>query len=337
MRFIIYGAGAIGSTVGGHLHRSHHNVVLVGDPEHVHLIRQRGLRLVTPEKTYILNTPAAEKAAELTPFREGDILLLTAKSQHTLKCLGQLKNAGASRTLPIFCLQNSIGNEALATRIFDRIYGVEVSVSGIFLTPGEVINPSLGSAGFLEVGCYPSGSDELAKEVAEAFREAGFAAGVNERIMKAKAAKCLRNLGNAMGAITKIQRGKGDRREYMAAIRREAMEVWKAAGIEWEDPEEFERRTSIDRSIVMPKGYENIRNFGSSWQDLERRTGSIESEQLNGDVVKLGRLLGIRAPYNEVLWQVAEEMARNYESAGKYSPEDLMNMVKEKMKEQHSC
>lgn len=331
MRFIIYGAGAIGSTVGGHLHRTHHNVVLVGDPEHVDIIGQRGLRLVTPEKTYILEIPAVKKAAELTPFSERDILLLTAKSQHTLRCLGQLENAGAPRTLPIFCLQNSIWNEALATRIFDRVYGVVVRVSGIFLTPGEVINPALGSAGSLEVGCYPSGSDELAKKVAEAFREAGFAAGVNERIMKAKAAKCLRNLGNAMGAITK---GKGDRREYMAATRREAMEVWRAAGIEWEDPEEFERRTLEGHGVTtMPKGYENIRNFGSSWQDLERRTGNIESEQLNGDVVKLGRLLGIRAPYNEVLWQVAEEMARNYESAGKYSAEDLMDMVKEKMKE----
>ena len=78
----------------------------------------------------------------------------------------------------------------------------------------------------------------------------------------------------------------------------------------------------------MPKGYEEQRNLGSSWQSLRRETGNIETEQLNGDVVKLGRLLGISTPYNEVFWQVADEMARKKEPPGKYSAEDLMEMAR---------
>jgi 2-dehydropantoate 2-reductase len=145
--------------------------------------------------------------------------------------------------------------------------------------------------------------------------------------MRAKAAKCLQNLANAMGAVTN---GREEDGSFMASARKEAMNVWKAAGIEWEDAEEFNRRTRERRGATkMPKGYENIRNLGSSWQSLVRGTGNIEAEELNGDVVKLGRMLGIKAPYNEVLWRAAEEMAKNNDKPGKYSAEDLTRMAKE--------
>jgi 2-dehydropantoate 2-reductase len=298
----------------------------VGNPLHVDKIQEGGLKLVTQDAVHLLRIPACKTAHQLRPFVEDDVVLLTAKSQHTPTCLGQLKIAGAPRRLPIFCAQNSIWNEPFATRVFDRVYGVMVRVPGIFLRPGEVINPLSGTMGYLDVGLHPSGSDELAEKVALAFRKAGFAGGVNCFILRTKAAKCLRNLGNAMGAITD---GKGDSSEFMLAARAEAMKIWGIAGIEWEAAEEFDRRTSEEVSeAVMPEGYEHIRNRGSSWQSLMRSTGNIEAEQLNGDIVNLGRLLGVETPYNEVLWRVSVEMAENGARPGKYSVDDLMALIR---------
>lgn len=54
MRFIIYGAGGIGSIMGGHLARTGHDVVLIGRPGHIKSINERGLRLITPTSTYTL-------------------------------------------------------------------------------------------------------------------------------------------------------------------------------------------------------------------------------------------------------------------------------------------
>ncbi len=207
MRFIVYGAGAIGGVIGGHLHRTGHDVILVGNQRHVDRINEAGLKLLTPDETYVLRVPACKRAEELVPFREDDVVLLTAKSQHTALCLGQLKNAGAERSLPIFCAQNSITNEPAATRIFDNVYGVMINLPGIFLHPGEVINPITGNAGFIEVGRYPRGADELTHTVSSALEAAGFACRVNEWVMRAKAAKCLLNLGNSLEAITD---GRGD-------------------------------------------------------------------------------------------------------------------------------
>jgi 2-dehydropantoate 2-reductase len=46
-RYIIFGAGAIGSILGAVLHRSGQDVVLVGRGSHVEAIRKEGLRLVS--------------------------------------------------------------------------------------------------------------------------------------------------------------------------------------------------------------------------------------------------------------------------------------------------
>src|SRR5437870_8433290 len=128
MRFIVYGAGGIGSVVGGHLFRQGYQVVLVGNPQHVDAIRAHGLTLVTGDEPFSLPVPAVKTAEELLPFAADDVVLLCAKSQQTLRCLGQLRRAGAPRSLPIVCLQNSIWNEPAATRLFDSIYGAMIMI-----------------------------------------------------------------------------------------------------------------------------------------------------------------------------------------------------------------
>ncbi len=325
MRYIIYGAGGIGCTIGGHLFRTGHNVALVGNADHMDAIRNKGLTFATGDGAYALDIPACKTASELAPFGEEDVVLLCAKSQHTVRCLGQLKNAGAPRSLPILCCQNAILNEPTAIRIFERVYGVLIVVPAVFLTPGEVINPLARRAGFIEIGCYPTGTDALCEEIARDLVESSFYSNANPNVMKAKGAKCLGNLINAVLAITD---GRGDSAALLEAARCEAETVWTAAGIEWEDRESFnERRRGKYGDRKLPEGYEHLSAHGSSWQSLTRGTGNIEAECLNGDVAQLGRMLGIATPYNRLLWQLAEDMAQNGEKPGKYSAEELMRMV----------
>ena len=48
MRFVVYGAGAIGGVVGGRLHTAGHEVVLIARGAQLEAIRERGLRLDDP-------------------------------------------------------------------------------------------------------------------------------------------------------------------------------------------------------------------------------------------------------------------------------------------------
>ena len=329
MRIIIYGAGAIGSTIGGHLFRNGFPVVLVGNANHMKSIRSHGLKLVTADETFLLQIPVALSAGEVAPFANDDIVMLCAKSQHTVKCLGQLKNSGARHTLPILCCQNSIWNEPTATRIFKVVYGVMLFVDAIFLSPGEVINPTCSPYGFIEIGSYPNGSDDLCKDVAQALRRSGFSSLVNDEVMRSKSAKCLLNLSNALHAVTD---GKGDLDAFEHELRREVIQVWSSAGIEWEDLDSFRKRCHENTgTLKLPSGYEHFsRQFlVSSWQSLVRGTGNIEAAQLNGDVVMLGQMLGIPTPYNDILWHTAISMATNAEKPGKYTADDMLKAVQQ--------
>lgn len=332
MRFIVFGAGAIGSGIGGHLHRTGHDTLLVGRPGHVSRIRERGLELITPDETYRVHVPGVTSAAEIG-FRADDVILLCVKSQDTDRSLVEIRAAGGDpQRLPILCCQNSITNEPAAQRYFRRIYGVLIVVPGVFLEDGVVHNPIRGNAGFIEVGLFPSGTDTLATEVAAALTRASYASAPNAQVMGAKGAKLLSNLGNSMGAITD---GKGDTRAYMASVRREAEAALTAAGIPYESQAAFGARAQRNRGTnVLPPG---LRNLGSSWQSLQRATGSIEADFLNGEIVRLGRLHGVPTPYNEVLQEVANEMAVRKEAPGKFTAQDLERLVANRIASTHSA
>ena len=325
MRFIIYGAGGIGSVIGGHLFRHGAEVVMVGNAQHVEAINARGLALVTGDQTYTLPVPSVKFAEELAPFRANDVVLLCAKSQQTLRSLAQLRTAGAPRTLPIFCCQNSIWNEPSATRSFDSVYGVMILLPAYFTTPGLVVNTMVEQYGQMDIGCYPRGLDALAEEVTAALSGARFIAATHADVMLPKGIKCLHNLANALDAILGDRAGAQD---FLQEAQREAKQIWSALGIGWETPESFHQRTQLFRDLQQtPAGHAEAAGRSSSWQSLARGTGNIEAEQLNGDVVTLGRLIGVPAPYNELLWHLADEMARSGDRPGKYTLAELTALV----------
>src|SRR5258708_3917793 len=99
MRFVVFGAGAIGSGMGGHLHRTGHDVLIVGRPAHVNRISQHGLQLVTDEQTYTLAVPAVARAEDVH-FTPDDVLLLCVKSQDTDRALVEIRAAGGGPPTP---------------------------------------------------------------------------------------------------------------------------------------------------------------------------------------------------------------------------------------------
>jgi 2-dehydropantoate 2-reductase len=322
MRFIIYGAGGIGSGIGGHLWRTGHEAILIGRPGHVGAIRKQGLRLVTGDAEYTLDVPAVTSPAEID-FRRDDIVILAMKTQDTEPALRDLRATGAdTRELPIFCAQNCLANEPIAARYFEQVYGVMIVIPGLYLEDGVVHNPIRGNAGMMDIGRWPRGSDRLAEDVAAALRTATYEARCHDDVMAPKARKFIGNLGNAMGAITD---GRGDSSAYMAEVRQEGEACLEADAHPVESDESFRARVKARRGEDARR--DGVRSLGSSWQSLMRRRGSIETDYLNGEVVLLGRKHGIPTPCNAVLQQVATRMAAARELPGKHTPDELRDMA----------
>src|SRR5205085_2705360 len=92
MRFVIYGAGAIGGVIGSRLFQSGHETVLIARGEQLKAIRNRGLTLATPSGVSTCPVPAVGHPNEIR-FRADDVVLLTMKTPDTRGALEDLAAA----------------------------------------------------------------------------------------------------------------------------------------------------------------------------------------------------------------------------------------------------
>jgi 2-dehydropantoate 2-reductase len=165
--------------------------------------------------------------------------------------------------------------------------------------------------------------DDIAETAVTQLRAAEFITMVTPDVMPYKWGKLLRNLGNSIGAITDYT---GDEIAFIGrAARQEARDILTRAGIRWvsdkELAEEWPESTSKPRNSI-PLGPEN-----STWQSLARRQGTVEADYLNGEIVRLAKGLGRKAPINEGLLRISYQMATDRERPGKYSPAQLSVML----------
>ncbi len=318
MRYLILGAGAIGGAIGGRLFQQGHDVGLIARGPHLDAICSGGLELRDPEATVRLPIEAFP-SAEAAGLRPDDVVILATKSQHSEALLAGLAVNGPAG-LAVVCAQNGVENERLAARRFANTYGMRVILAGTHLEPGVVEISTAPIWGILDLGRYPHGSDMLAEQIAADLSASGFDARATPDVMANKYLKLLSNLANSIQAACGTAEHPATA-ELAKAARAEARACYAAAGIEVADETvEAERRAM--RGLVLPVG-RTSRQGGSSWQSLERGTGNIEADWLNGEIVLLGRLHGVPTPVNERLQAIANRMARDRTPAGSIAPEEL--------------
>jgi 2-dehydropantoate 2-reductase len=317
MRFIVYGAGAIGGVLGARLFEAGHDVVLIARGAHHDKISDTGLRLETPEGTTSLRIRVVGTPAEIS-FQDEDVVLLAMKSQDTGPAVWALAE-GAPPDLPVVCVQNGVENERTALRRFENVYGVCVMSPTTHLAPGVVQANSTPVTGLLDIGRWPAGSDEITTRVAEALRSATYHSEERPDIPRWKWGKLILNLFNAVEAVC----GPGTRTGQLAdRIHTEAITCLEAAGIDYVDRKEDSARRG---DLLQLRPIAGKRREGSStWQSLTRSTGAIETDYLNGEIVLLGRLCGVPTPANSAIQWWANELAVHHRPPGSIAEGEIL-------------
>jgi 2-dehydropantoate 2-reductase len=318
MRFIVVGVGAIGGVIGGRLHQHGHDVVLVAHGRHGEAIRRDGLRIESPDETVVVDVPAVEGLDRLE-IGGDDVVLLAVKSQDTAGVLETLI-PHVPPSVAVVCAQNGIENERLALRRFANVYGVVVMCPSAYLEPGVVQVFMAPTSGNLDLGRHPSGGTEVAYAIRDAFRASTFRSEVLEDVLRWKYAKLVSNLDNAVEAVCGPEHRRGPIGEL---ARQEGAACLHAAGIDFEEAGCAARAATIKPRPIR----DQPRPGASSWQSLARRTGTIETDYLNGEIVLLGRLAGCPVPVNELLQELANSMARNRKPPGTVTPEEFEAML----------
>ena len=327
MRYVILGAGAVGATIGGRLAEAGFAVTLVGRGEHAAAVRRDGLLLAMPDRTVRLPVPMV--TVDELRLAADDVLFLAVKSQDTGNLLGQLAvvpTDGDAGNLPVFCAQNGVANEDAVVRHFDRVYGVCVNIPATHLEPGVVEAPGTPISGILQLGRYPAGADDLASSVAADLRRSGFLAEVRTDVMAWKRAKLLSNLANALQVLCvggyEWRAGNDDvTGTVVSRMRAEARACFAAAGWTVTDTAQFRAEAG---AFQMAAVNGQKRGGGSTWQSVERGLPSVETDYLNGEIVRLGRLHGVSTPVNAAIQAAMREVIRRSRAPRTLDPRDLL-------------
>lgn len=332
MRYVVIGAGAIGAGIGGLLADSGAAVLLVARGEHLAVMREAGLTVRLPDGVLTCR-PAVAGSPDEVELRSDDVLVLTTKTHQAASALAAWADAPvhadgvvigrAGERLPVLTVLNGVASEEIALRWFARVYGVCVWMPAVLAAPGEVVVRCAPTRAILHAARYPAaladdGDATFLGHLAQEWGRAGIQVPTPGDVMPWKYRKLLGNLGNAVQALLG-DGGSGE--DVTEAARLEAREVYDAAGIVVNSDDE--ERGSREHLNVAPVPGAPERMGGSTWQSLQRGTGSAETDYLNGEIVAIAHRLGRTAPVNAALTALMRQAAAGGAKPGAMTPDEL--------------
>ena len=320
LKVLVFGAGAIGTYIGGSLALAGQQVVFVEQPKAVEDLRQRGLRLdltldkrrkmqdasrVDASSFVIVST--LEEALRYGPF---DVALFALKSFDTESALQGIKPF-ADKMPPILCLSNGVSNEpAIAAALGNDkvIYGTVTSAIGR-RGAGDIVLERLRGVGIAK-------GHPLSEKLNSTFNAAYLNSQLFDNANSMKWSKMLTNLlANPTSAILDMTAGQvfANRELYRLEIDmlRECLAVMDAQGFKvldlpgtpvralafatklplWLSRPLLGRAAGTGRGGKMP----------SFHIDLHSGRGKSEVEYLHGEVVRAGEKCNVPTPVNKVL------------------------------------
>jgi len=312
MRFTVVGAGAIGGTIGAHLARAGHDVLLVdAAPDHVEAIDRDGLA-IEGRAPFRVRVPAVTPAglADACATRPLEAVLLAVKAQHTRAALEPLASLLGPASF-VASMQNGLNERVIAARIgAGRTIGAFVNFGGDYLAPGRILH---GGPGALYLGELDGRISPRLERLGAVLRDAflpdtqlttniwGYLWG------KLGYSAMLYATATVDEPIADVLADR-DNRAFLANL---AGEVVRAADAEGVHPEGFDgyepaamrftqRRDwaaihrSFDRLVAFNRA--SLKQKSGNWRDLAVRRRRTDVDYMTGVVLEAGRTHGLDLP-----------------------------------------
>ncbi len=286
VRVLVFGAGAMGSLIGGVLSREN-EVILIGREQHVGEIQRNGLRITG--KTDVVIHPQAKTA--LDGAERPDWVIVATKSYDTDEAMKALKPFHKESVF--ISLQNGLDNEAIISNYASKVIGGVTSHGVTVEEPGKIYHAGIGRT---VIGNFKNAEDNV-HEIAEAFVKAGIETEVTSDIRREIWKKAIVNAGiNPLTAITMQKNGfileNPNLTMTLETICQEAVTVANAQGFDISADEAIRETKEVVRLTAD--------NKSSMLQDIERGR-KTEIESICGAIAKLGMEKGIPTPVNSSL------------------------------------
>jgi 2-dehydropantoate 2-reductase len=305
---VIYGAGSIGSTIGGWLTPEHHDVYLMARGEHAKIMNEHGLTLLeTNRNPEIVNVKLINSLSEAPNAR----VVVVAVKNYDLEGAAQDIFSKLGNKPTIVALQNGVENQRVLPKYFSSvIYGV-VGYSAMITEPGTVEYQSRGP---VYLGTIDNKPEYSMKEICQTFNQ-DFQAEITSRLQDTVHCKIVLNLTNALFTLVGLNYSEISSYDKLATMAsklvNEGIDVIQAAGYReypfknypsWRTLRLGLKLPSFMRTSVLKKNVEHAL-LNSMGQDvLIKRRKETELEFLNKYVLDLANSAGVQALCNRALY-----------------------------------
>jgi len=313
LRFVICGAGAIGSVFGGMLVKAGHQVDLVGRDPHMEAVRKEGLVIDGILGNHLIRELGTyTDLAGPDPDPPAAAVFVSVKSSDTAHAVRELQRSGlVADTSLVVSLQNGLGNLELIRQAFgpDRSFGGRVIFGAQVTEPGHV-HVSVWADKVLIGG--PDGKTargaralERGADLAGLLTRSGIETQVSENIDAALWGKVLYNVGlNPLSALLEVPYGalgsQENSRDLLSSLMGEAFAVAaRETALPWDS---FEEYLEVFFSKLLPSTESHL---SSMLQDLERGR-ETEIDAITGQVIRRAESQGLAVPVNRVIYDLVK-------------------------------
>lgn len=317
MRLLIWGAGAIGGTIGAYLARAGHEVTFVDRvPEHVEAIRSRGLQITGPIKEFCVQAPAYTPETVTGAWQT---IVLAVKAQDTESATQALAPYLADDGR-VISAQNGL-NELIIARIIgaERTIGAFVNFGADYQEPGVIL---YGGRGAVVLGEIDGRMTPRLAELHQVFQDFEPNAIQTDNIWGYLWGKMGYGAQLFVTALTNESIADAlampEYRDLYIAIAQEVMRIAQAKqikplGFNGFAPEAFmpgADRTAIDASFdeMVAFNRKSAKTHSGIWRDLAVRKRRTEVDAQLGPIVEEGRALGIDAPITAATIQMIHDI-----------------------------
>jgi len=341
---LCFGAGAIGTYVGGSLALQGHSVVFLEQPAIADQIRHKGIQLRIGSHEFQVASPKiCASLDEAFANNHFDFVLFALKSFDTASALEQM--APFTHDMPpILCLQNGVENEIVIEKYFGAAKVVPCTITSAVgrLDAGNIQLEKMRGVGI-------AANHSLSNNLVEIFNQAGLNAKLYQNAAAMKWSKMITNLmANASSAILDMRPFDIYAHPIACHIEirqlREAIKVMAAHNIPVVNlpgtpvkplsllVNHFPQPVcSILLKQLVGKGRGG--KMPSFHIDLYNKRPKLEVDYLNGAVVRFGEKAGIPTPVNKRLNQILLDLCSGKIPMDTYrhQPDRLLEIINQSL------
>ncbi len=311
---LVWGAGAIGGTIGAHLVRAGQPVMFVDRvADHVQAINRTGLHITGPVREFTVRAPACLPSDAKDAF---GTVLLCVKAQDTEAATQEIL-AHLSADGCIVSVQNGL-NELVIARIAgqQRTVGAFVNFGADWIGPGEV---QFGGRGAVVIGEIDGRVTPRAERLHALFKLFDDRAVLTANIWGYLWGKLAYGAMLFATALTDASMAdcfaSAEKRPVFTALAREILAVAAKAGIRPEafdgfDPGAYATEAGATASLdaLEQHNRHSAKTHSGIWRDLAVRKRRTEADPQLGPIVSTAREHGMDAPITARLIAMIHEI-----------------------------